>query len=1028
MKINEWVRIRVASLAVLSVCGLLGTVRASANDLLSGDLLIGAAAPAGFGAILLVRNGAISVFCESTPTSSAPNYFLNPTAVIADSQGRAVFLAEVGVSLSAPGTALMRCDGIGAAPEMLGYFPNSSSMAQGYPVPVIQGVMPVGTIFSSNPGEGEGTNAAGLHLVSLNTISATDLLAGVNNQDAYSLIVNVQGTGTASIRYRATDQLWEVDSSVLSSTYITSLDAIEHSGATYSTNGSNIQKAVDPLTLEASGTISGTSFSATLVLFGSANSFPPNTFEYNIADQEIPAGCMPDPPISNSMPVNAGPGSDLIPFNGSSLQSIFYDEFTGYGLIATTNYGPAQGPWLTNISEALLDNPGDPSQYFQDGFLAESTPLGLVCPVIYPFVPVTVPLPGTGPAPNYTDNDPSNKPASTVNGPMATQFTSTNPGGTDVIQLVTGGSAPVVVSGAQIAAAGFTDVQAIGAYPNGVSAGLSTTIVLRVDSPVNILITDPNGNQLGVDAQGNAHNTFTGTIVNPTTGGSENVNNGFDSGPGEPRFFAIQNPVPGMYTVQSIGTGSGPYTVHVYSVNTANPTGQAISTSGIASVGSVGSESFTLSASGAVAFVVPPVTLQSITVTPGTPSVAAGLTQQFTATGNYSNGSTQNLTSQATWTSQTASVATITTAGLATGVSPGTSNITASFNGVTSAAVALTVTAPRLQSIVVTPPSPSIAAGLTQQFIATGTFSDSSTQNLTSQVTWNSATTSVATIASTGLATGVSPGGSNITASLNGVTSSADVLTVTPQSVVITWATPAPITYGTPLSNAQLNATASVAGTFVYSPKAGTILAAGSQTLTATFTPSNTALYAVKTASVTLQVNQATPLVLWLPVPTFYGIPLGPLQLDALAIVEGSFVYTPAAGTTLDAGEQKLSAVFTPKDANFAVTTVHATLVVLKALPVITWAEPAAITTGTPLSATQLDATANVPGTFVYNPAAGTVLGGRRELETDGHFHSNRQRELRTRGSRCFPDGARIRVNSPPPEQLWRGNKAVAGT
>jgi hypothetical protein len=119
-----------------------------------------------------------------------------------------------------------------------------------------------------------------------------------------------------------------------------------------------------------------------------------------------------------------------------------------------------------------------------------------------------------------------------------------------------------------------------------------------VDSPVNILITDPNGKALGVDSLGD----FTGTIVNSITGGSENFNNGFDSGPGEPRFFAIKNPVPGTYSVQSIGTGSGPYTVHVYSLNTANPTGQAISTSGTASFGSTGAESFTLDAVGNIAF------------------------------------------------------------------------------------------------------------------------------------------------------------------------------------------------------------------------------------------------------------------------------------------------------------------------------------------------------------------------------------------------------------------------------------------
>ena len=83
-----------------------------------------------------------------------------------------------------------------------------------------------------------------------------------------------------------------------------------------------------------------------------------------------------------------------------------------------------------------------------------------------------------------------------------------------------------------------------------------------------------------------------------------------------------------------------------------------------------------------------------------------------------------------------------------------------------------------LQSIAVTPANPSVAKGLTQQFTATGTFSDSTTQNLTSQVTWASATTSVATINAAGLATAVAPGTSTISAALGGVTGST-VLTVT---------------------------------------------------------------------------------------------------------------------------------------------------------------------------------------------------------------------------------------------------------
>ena len=79
----------------------------------------------------------------------------------------------------------------------------------------------------------------------------------------------------------------------------------------------------------------------------------------------------------------------------------------------------------------------------------------------------------------------------------------------------------------------------------------------------------------------------------------------------------------------------------------------------------------------------PAPTLTSITVTPANPSILTGASQQFTATGTYSDGSTQNITSQATWTSSNTGVATISTAGLATGVSVGDTTISATLAGVT---------------------------------------------------------------------------------------------------------------------------------------------------------------------------------------------------------------------------------------------------------------------------------------------------------------------------------------------------------
>jgi hypothetical protein len=112
-----------------------------------------------------------------------------------------------------------------------------------------------------------------------------------------------------------------------------------------------------------------------------------------------------------------------------------------------------------------------------------------------------------------------------------------------------------------------------------------------------------------------------------------------------------------------------------------------------------------------------PPTLKSIAVTPASPSIVKGTTQQFTATGTYSDGSTKNLTTSVTWASGTATVATIGSGGLATGVGVGTSNITASLSGVISPADVLTVKA-SLGPPTVISLSPSSGSGSTQSFTA----------------------------------------------------------------------------------------------------------------------------------------------------------------------------------------------------------------------------------------------------------------------------------------------------------------------
>ena len=137
-----------------------------------------------------------------------------------------------------------------------------------------------------------------------------------------------------------------------------------------------------------------------------------------------------------------------------------------------------------------------------------------------------------------------------------------------------------------------------------------------------------------------------------------------------------------------------------------------------------------------------------------------------------------------------------------------------------------------------------------------------------------------------------------------------------PPQVVINWIAPPAITYGTPLGATQLDATASLQGTFSYSPSSGTVLSAGTHTLTAIFTPASGGSGSQTTVTTTITVNRATPTITWAtPAAVPEGTSLSSTQLDASANVAGTFAYTPSVGTTMSTpGNQTLSVAFTPTD------------------------------------------------------------------------------------------------------------------
>jgi Chitobiase/beta-hexosaminidase C-terminal domain len=254
-----------------------------------------------------------------------------------------------------------------------------------------------------------------------------------------------------------------------------------------------------------------------------------------------------------------------------------------------------------------------------------------------------------------------------------------------------------------------------------------------------------------------------------------------------------------------------------------------------------------------------------------------------------------------------------------------------------------------LTSLAITTTPAKLSVGDAAFLHAVAHLSDGTTKDVTPDTQWSVSNASLATVidgAITASAPGTvtveatyvesTPAGSSpasASVSPKTLTASAHVSIAAPGTSnipSISWPTPPTITYGTALGPTQLNATANVPGYFGYSPGAGTVVAAGTATVTATFTPSDTHAYSGAAARVIFPVKRAVPAVKWAPPSGMVqGVVLGPAQLNATANVPGTFTYNPAAGTTLPAGLQKLTVSFSPVDsADYSSVTKYQSLLV----------------------------------------------------------------------------------------------------
>jgi len=183
--------------------------------------------------------------------------------------------------------------------------------------------------------------------------------------------------------------------------------------------------------------------------------------------------------------------------------------------------------------------------------------------------------------------------------------------------------------------------------------------------------------------------------------------------------------------------------------------------------------------------------LVSLAIFPTAPSMPVNTSQQFTAIGTYADGSSSDLSNLVTWSSSSTVTATVTTTGLVTALAAGTTNISAIFAHV-SQSTSLTVTAPSIVSVAVTPVGLTLGIGINQQYTATATYSDGTSYDLVSGVTWNSSSTSVATVNNSGLVTTTGAGSTTITATVGSFSDTATLTVVSAHliSVSVAPATP----------------------------------------------------------------------------------------------------------------------------------------------------------------------------------------------------------------------------------------------
>jgi uncharacterized protein YjdB len=164
----------------------------------------------------------------------------------------------------------------------------------------------------------------------------------------------------------------------------------------------------------------------------------------------------------------------------------------------------------------------------------------------------------------------------------------------------------------------------------------------------------------------------------------------------------------------------------------------------------------------------PTATLNNFSISlPGSGFLVLGQASQLTATETLSSGTTQDVTTTATWQSSNSSVATVSSTGVVTAVATGATTITAAYLGGTAGTLVVVVNGTSVVSMLIVGPG-SLGTAQTSQLIAAASLRGGMTQDVTNSAAWQSSHPGVATVSSAGLLTAVAPGTTTITASYLG--------------------------------------------------------------------------------------------------------------------------------------------------------------------------------------------------------------------------------------------------------------------